>query len=72
MALSTLLLLATAALTSAHFSIDYPPMRANSLSGQTNTSYSQWINPCASAPPILSLLVPSNTTSFQAPAYRAT
>lgn len=48
MALSTLLLLATAALTSAHFAIEYPPMRANTLN--KTLGYSQWTNPCGGVP----------------------
>ncbi|KAK3897216.1 hypothetical protein C8A05DRAFT_39235 [Staphylotrichum tortipilum] len=50
MALPTLLLLASASLTSAHFGIEYPPMRANTLGSSKNSSYSQWTNPCAGVP----------------------
>lgn len=42
----SLLLLAAAGLAQAHFGIEYPPMRANTLGSQANTTYSQWINPC--------------------------
>ncbi|KAK4040964.1 hypothetical protein C8A01DRAFT_15239 [Parachaetomium inaequale] len=50
MALQTLLLLAAAGLAQAHFGIEYPPMRANTLGSSQNTSYSQWTNPCAGVP----------------------
>jgi hypothetical protein len=48
------LLLAAAGLAQAHFGIEYPPMRANTLGSQANTTYSQWINPCANVPGNLS------------------
>jgi hypothetical protein len=48
------LLLAAAGLAQAHFGIEYPPMRANTLGSSQNTTYSQWINPCAGVPGNLS------------------
>ncbi|KAH6633928.1 hypothetical protein B0J18DRAFT_414763 [Chaetomium sp. MPI-SDFR-AT-0129] len=50
MAPQTLLLLAAASLAHAHFGIEYPPMRANTLSSENEEIYSQWINPCAGVP----------------------
>ncbi|KAH8905685.1 hypothetical protein BR93DRAFT_978856 [Coniochaeta sp. PMI_546] len=47
MALSTLLLLVTAQLASAHFAVEYPAWRADSL---TNDSYNQYTWPCAGVP----------------------
>ncbi|KAH6651280.1 hypothetical protein F5144DRAFT_481572 [Chaetomium tenue] len=44
------LLAAAAGLAQAHFGIEYPPMRYNTLGSQKNTTYSQWINPCAGVP----------------------
>ncbi|KAK3329226.1 hypothetical protein B0H66DRAFT_609953 [Apodospora peruviana] len=41
-------LLAAAQLATAHFGIEYPEWRANTLSG--NTNYSQWVWPCANVP----------------------
>ncbi|KAK4096824.1 hypothetical protein N658DRAFT_527458 [Parathielavia hyrcaniae] len=46
----TLLLLAAASVTQAHFGIDYPAMRANTLGSSRNSSYSQWLQPCAGVP----------------------
>ncbi|KAB5578871.1 hypothetical protein GE09DRAFT_562859 [Coniochaeta sp. 2T2.1] len=45
--LSTLLLLTTASLATAHFGIEYPEWRANTL---TNDSYNQYVWPCAGVP----------------------
>ncbi|KAK4151619.1 hypothetical protein C8A00DRAFT_35712 [Chaetomidium leptoderma] len=45
-----ILLLAAASLADAHFGIEYPPMRANTLGSSKNTTYSQWTNPCAGVP----------------------
>ncbi|KAK4129687.1 hypothetical protein N657DRAFT_630523 [Parathielavia appendiculata] len=50
MAALALLLLATASVTQAHFGIEYPPMRANTLGSSRNSSYSQWLQPCAGVP----------------------
>ncbi|KAK1752648.1 hypothetical protein QBC47DRAFT_389023 [Echria macrotheca] len=47
-AAATVLLLATAQLATAHFALDYPDWRANTLTSGTN--YSQWIYPCGGVP----------------------
>ncbi|EAQ93773.1 hypothetical protein CHGG_02008 [Chaetomium globosum CBS 148.51] len=47
---SLFLLAAAAGVAQAHFGIEYPPMRYNTLGSQKNTTYSQWINPCAGVP----------------------
>ena len=47
------LLLAAAGLAQAHFGIEYPPMRANTLGSSKNTTYSQWTNPCKPLHPSL-------------------
>jgi hypothetical protein len=69
-----LLLLAAASLTQAHFGIEYPPMRANTLGSNRNTSYSQWTNPCRAPSPLPFLFPNTNNTILliQAPAYQAT
>ncbi|KAH6853240.1 hypothetical protein B0I37DRAFT_2482 [Chaetomium sp. MPI-CAGE-AT-0009] len=54
MGIQAFLLLAAASLAQAHFGIEYPPMRANTLGSQKNTTYSQWTNPCAGVPGNLS------------------
>ncbi|KAK3936416.1 hypothetical protein QBC46DRAFT_296258 [Diplogelasinospora grovesii] len=41
-------LLTTVQLATAHFSIDYPSWRANSL--QSGSGFSQWVYPCAGVP----------------------
>jgi hypothetical protein len=46
--LSALALLVTAQLASAHFGVEYPSWRADTLS--TDTPYSQWVWPCAGVP----------------------
>jgi hypothetical protein len=46
MELTALLLLATAAVTNAHFGIEYPSMRGQTLGANANKSYSQWVQPC--------------------------
>jgi len=53
MALKTLALLAAAHLTQAHFGIEYPPMRADTLSAshEQGAHYSQWTQPCTRFPP---------------------
>ncbi|KAK0735135.1 hypothetical protein B0T26DRAFT_633024 [Lasiosphaeria miniovina] len=50
MVLAAFILVAAAGaqLASAHFGIEYPTWRANTLSSSTN--YSQWTQPCAGAP----------------------
>lgn len=50
MELTALLLLATAAVTNAHFGIEYPPMRGQTLGSAKNNSYSQWVQPCKPSP----------------------
>ncbi|KAK7967058.1 uncharacterized protein PG986_001335 [Apiospora aurea] len=47
--LSSILLLATLQLSAAHFSIEYPTWRADTLA--ENTTYDQWRYPCAGAAP---------------------
>ncbi|KAI0127094.1 hypothetical protein BJ170DRAFT_596654 [Xylariales sp. AK1849] len=44
------LLAATAHLATSHFSIKYPEWRANTLSEDENTTYSQWDYPCGGVP----------------------
>jgi hypothetical protein len=53
MALTSFLLLVAASFAQAHFSIEYPTWRADTLK---NKSYDQWLNPCKS--PLLLLLSP--------------
>lgn len=53
-AMKTIALLAAAQLASAHFGIEYPEWRANTLS-EDNPQYSQWTNPCKSPFPPLPL-----------------
>ncbi|KAL2259664.1 hypothetical protein VTK26DRAFT_6558 [Humicola hyalothermophila] len=52
MLLTTFSLLAVAAqLANAHFGVDYPPMRADTLGASAlESNYSQWTNPCAYQP----------------------
>ncbi|KAK4234977.1 hypothetical protein C8A03DRAFT_37192 [Achaetomium macrosporum] len=59
MAFATLLLLAAASLAQAHFSIEYPTWRADTLN---NESYSQWTNPCGGVPG--NLTTPSQRTPW--------
>ncbi|KAK8066012.1 hypothetical protein PG997_012759 [Apiospora hydei] len=47
--LSSILLLAALQLSAAHFSIEYPTWRADTLA--ENTTYDQWRYPCAGAAP---------------------
>jgi hypothetical protein len=54
MGIQAFLLLTATSLAQAHFGIEYPPMRANTLGSQQNTTYSQWTNPCAGVPGNLS------------------
>jgi len=44
MAIKTLAILAAAQLAAAHFAIEYPEWRADTLAEETN--YSQWDYPC--------------------------
>ncbi|KAL2159354.1 hypothetical protein VTH06DRAFT_2357 [Thermothelomyces fergusii] len=50
MAIRSFLALAIAGLAHAHFGIEYPPMRGDTLSHKADESWSQWINPCAGVP----------------------
>ncbi|KAL2193001.1 hypothetical protein P885DRAFT_72598 [Corynascus similis CBS 632.67] len=50
MAIQAIFTLALAGFAHAHFGIEYPPMRGDTLSSQANTSWSQWTNPCAGVP----------------------
>ncbi|KAL2174132.1 uncharacterized protein P884DRAFT_230797 [Thermothelomyces heterothallicus CBS 202.75] len=50
MAIQTFLTLAIACLAHAHFGIEYPPMRGDTLSSHANETWSQWTNPCAGVP----------------------
>ncbi|KAL1838538.1 hypothetical protein VTJ49DRAFT_2536 [Mycothermus thermophilus] len=50
MFLSSALLLAAAGVANAHFGLDYPPMRANTLGKDVDPAYSQWLHPCAGVP----------------------
>ncbi|KAL2168329.1 hypothetical protein VTG60DRAFT_7373 [Thermothelomyces hinnuleus] len=50
MAIQTFLTLAIAGLAHAHFGIEYPPMRGDTLSSHANETWSQWTNPCAGVP----------------------
>ncbi|KAL2270767.1 hypothetical protein VTJ83DRAFT_138 [Remersonia thermophila] len=50
MFLSSTLLLAAAGVANAHFGLDYPPMRANTLGRNVDPAYSQWTQPCAGVP----------------------
>ena len=47
--LSTILLLSALQLSAAHFSIEYPIWRADTLA--ENTTYDQWRYPCMFCPP---------------------
>ena len=47
MLFTTVVLLAAAAqMASAHFGLTYPPWRADTLSDEENSPYSQWTYPC--------------------------
>ncbi|KAK3299846.1 uncharacterized protein B0H64DRAFT_437061 [Chaetomium fimeti] len=59
MGIQAFLLLMAASLAEAHFGIEYPPMRANTLGSQQNTTYSQWTNPCAGVPGNLTTTPPT-------------
>ncbi|KAK4166338.1 hypothetical protein QBC43DRAFT_298538 [Cladorrhinum sp. PSN259] len=48
--LATILLLATAQLATAHFGLEYPTWRDNTLSAGANSNYSQYTWPCAGVP----------------------
>ncbi|KAK3693394.1 hypothetical protein B0T22DRAFT_371950 [Podospora appendiculata] len=48
MAVKAFLLLALAHLAAAHFGVEYPTWRANTL--LANTTYNQWVYPCAGVP----------------------
>lgn len=50
MAIQAIFTLALAGFAHAHFGIEYPPMRGDTLSSQANTSWSQWTNPCKPNP----------------------
>ncbi|KAK4135883.1 hypothetical protein BT67DRAFT_433275 [Trichocladium antarcticum] len=54
MIIPAFLLLGVAQLAQAHFGVDYPPMRYNTLGSSKNTTYSQYTNPCAGVPGNLS------------------
>ncbi|AEO59576.1 hypothetical protein MYCTH_2307988 [Thermothelomyces thermophilus ATCC 42464] len=49
MTIQTFLTLAIAGLAHAHFGIEYPPMRGDTLSSHANETWSQWTNPCKPA-----------------------
>lgn len=74
MELTALLLLATAAVTNAHFGIEYPPMRGQTLGSAKNNSYSQWVQPCKPSltKPLSTPPHPNTPPSLQAPASQAT
>ncbi|KAK4223999.1 hypothetical protein QBC38DRAFT_548034 [Podospora fimiseda] len=48
---ATLLLLSAVQLATAHFGLEYPEWRDNTLSAGANSNYSQWEWPCAGVPP---------------------
>lgn len=60
--MKTIALLAAAQLASAHFGIEYPEWRANTLS-EDNPQYSQWTYPCKSPFPPAQDCPQSNTQS---------
>ncbi|KAK3985066.1 hypothetical protein QBC44DRAFT_405686 [Cladorrhinum sp. PSN332] len=47
---ATLLFLATAQLATAHFGLEYPTWRDDTLGAGANSNYSQWEWPCAGVP----------------------
>lgn len=50
MSLAAFVLLATAQLATAHFGVEYPTWRDNTLGSSANSNYSQWEYPCAGVP----------------------
>ncbi|KAK3309436.1 uncharacterized protein B0T15DRAFT_3318 [Chaetomium strumarium] len=59
MVLTTFLVLVAASFVQAHFSIEYPTWRADTLK---NASYDQWLNPCGGVPG--NLTTPSQRTPW--------